>query len=117
MNPVPPQPDETRPPGAPVPVPGDLRPAEPRRAGWIEKTTAVLFCVFCIQLGLVLLVFPWVDSYWDRNWLFQIRPDWQPMLLSQQFRGAISGLGILNIFLGFAEVLRLARFARPASHH
>lgn len=111
MNPVPPSPDEARSP-ATSPTPEEQRPETPR-ASWIEKTTAVLFCVFCIQLGVVLLVFPWIDSYWDRNWLFQLRPDWAPMLLSQQFRGAISGLGILNIFLGFLEVLRLARFARP----
>ncbi|WP_321473267.1 hypothetical protein [uncultured Paludibaculum sp.] len=111
MNPELPSHEEPRPSDA-EPELEEARKGPPR-ATWVEKAAAVLFCVFCIELGLILLVYPWLDNYWNRNWLFQLRPDWQPLLLSQQFRGAVSGLGILNIFLGFLEVLRLSRFTRP----
>ncbi|MGJ5815037.1 hypothetical protein [Paludibaculum fermentans] len=112
MNPDLPNPEDSSPTGA-SPERDEMGHSTPRRATWMEKTAAVLFCVFCIELGLFLLVYPWLDNYWSRNWLLQLRPDWQPTLLSQQFRGAVSGLGILNIFLGFLEVMRLSRFARP----
>lgn len=112
MNPELPNREDSTPSGLPHDTEETGQPAS-RRATWMEKTAAVLFCVFCIELGLFLLVYPWLDNYWSRNWLIQLRPDWTPTLLSQQFRGAISGLGILNIFLGFLEVLRLSRFARP----
>ncbi|QOY85333.1 hypothetical protein [Paludibaculum fermentans] len=112
MNPELPNPDESTPSGLPPEAEETGQPTA-RRATWMEKTAAVLFCVFCIELGLFLLVYPWLDNYWSRNWLIQLRPEWTSMLLSQQFRGAVSGLGILNIFLGFLEVMRLSRFARP----
>jgi hypothetical protein len=84
---------------APVPVP------------WTHKLAAVLYCVFCLEVGIFLLVYPWMDA-WSRNWLFQLRPDWAPFLISEPFRGAVSGLGVLNLFIAVSEVFRLRRFAR-----
>jgi hypothetical protein len=89
----------------------DVAPQE-RRPAWAEKLAAVLFCIFCLELGTFLLVYPWIDTLWNRNWLFQLLPDWRPVLLSQHFRGAVSGLGILNLFVAFLEIIRLRRFAR-----
>lgn len=77
---------------------------------WTHKLAAVLYCVFCFELGIFLIVYPWMDA-WGRNYLFQILPDWTPILLSQQFRGALTGVGILNLFIGIGEVFRLRRFA------
>jgi hypothetical protein len=76
----------------------------------MQKASAVLFCVFCLEIGLFLLVYPWMDG-WERNYLVQWRPQWAPILASQQFRGALSGLGVLNLFIAFTEVFRLRRFS------
>lgn len=81
----------------------------PRPAAWIQKASAVLFCVFCFEVGAFLIVYPWLDA-WRDNYLFQLRPQWSPFLLSHQFRGAVTGLGILNIFIAFGEIFRLRRF-------
>lgn len=97
------------PPGAAT-SPDAALPASPRRATWVEKLTAVLVCVFCLEVGAFLLVYPWMDA-WAHNYLLQFRPNWTPFLLSQQFRGAVSGLGVLNIFIAISEVFRLRRFA------
>ena len=83
----------------------------PVRATWMQKLSAILFCVFCLELGLFLLIYPWLGNLWNHNWFFTLRPEWQRFLLSEQFRGAISGLGILNLFIGFLEIVRLRRFA------
>ena len=80
-------------------------------ANWMQKLSAILFCVFCLELGLFLLIYPWLGNLWNQNWFFGLRPEWQRFLLSEQFRGAISGLGILNLFIAFLEILRLRRFA------
>ena len=87
-------------------------PAMPEDAqiSWTEKLAAVLYCVFCFEVGIFLIVYPWMGA-WGRNYLFQTFPEWTPFLLSQQFRGAITGVGILNLFIAFGEVLRLRRFA------
>jgi hypothetical protein len=100
-------------PPTPPPTPEDpeleLDP-QPQRARFTEKLSAVLFCVFCLELGLFLLIYPWLDTLWNRNWLFHLKPEWSPFLLSQEFRGGVSGLGMLNLFVGFYEVIRLRRF-------
>lgn len=84
---------------------------EPVRGTWMHKLSAVLFCVFCLELGLFLLIYPWLGNLWNRNWFFSLRPEWQRFLLSEQFRGAISGLGILNLIIAVMEIFRLRRFA------
>lgn len=83
----------------------------PGAAGWMQKASAILFCIFCLELGLFLLVYPWVGDLWNHNWFITLRPEWQRFLLSEQLRGAVSGLGILNLFIGVMEVIRLRRFA------
>ena len=97
-------------PKQPIPPPNTASGWVP--AMWMPKLSAILFCIFCLELGLFLLVYPWLGNLWNRNWLFSLRPEWQRFLLSEQFRGAVSGLGILNIFVGFLEITRLRRFSR-----
>ena len=82
----------------------------PPKASLTEKLAAVLFCVFCIELGLFLLFYPWLGHLWERNWLLRFRPEWTAFLMSEEFRGAVSGLGILNLFVGLIETFRLRRF-------
>ncbi len=92
---------------AEVPDPG-LRQAD-GAAHWTAKASAVLFCIFCLELGAFLIVFPWLDIY-PANWFIQLRPEYAALLTSYPFRGAMTGLGCLNIVVGIAEVFRLRRF-------
>ena len=77
---------------------------------WYHKASAVAGAVFCFELGVFLLVYPWIGN-WDplASWL----PVWaRPHWVSSWFRGAVSGLGLLNIYISFTEVFRLRRFSR-----
>src|ERR1700704_6065804 len=60
---------------------------------WYHKTAALLLIVFCLEIGVVLLVFPWSD-YWDNNffstWIPKLHDFWD----NSYVRGAVSGLGI-----------------------
>ncbi len=94
----------------PEPLPPPL-PSAPPRASFLEKLGAILFCIFCLEIGIFLLFYPWIDPLWGRNWLFHLKPQWRPFILSSHFRGAVSGLGILNLFIAFTEILRLRRFS------
>jgi hypothetical protein len=77
---------------------------------WYHKMAGVMAAIFCFELGVFLLVFPWA-SEWDVNY-FAFLPLWARTLwMSPYFRGAISGLGILNIYISFLEVFRLRRFS------
>jgi hypothetical protein len=70
----------------------------------------VLFCIFCLEIGIFLLFYPWTEA-WGRNWWFYLRAEWRPFLLSDPFRGAMSGLGILNLLIGVRSIFGLRRFA------
>jgi hypothetical protein len=87
-----------------------MRSASP--SSWTAKASAVLFSIFCLELGAFLMVFPWLDLY-PTNWFVQARPEYTPLLTSYSFRGAMTGLGLLNVVVGLAEVFRLRRFAAP----
>ncbi len=87
------------------------KPEQPgRKASWMEKAAAVVYCVFCIEIGLFLLVYPWMRS-WEQNYLIQMQPALTGFLTSVQFRGAVSGLGILNLFAAVSEILALRRYS------
>ena len=56
-----------------------------------------------LLVGLVLLVAPWT-SLWDSNWLLQPHPATRDLLLNAFTRGAVSGLGIINILIALHDV-------------
>ena len=88
----------------------DGPPPESPRFTWQDKLLALLGVIFCFELGVFLLVFPWV-SEWNANY-FARMPAWaHDLWVSPYFRGAISGVGLVNVYISFLEVLRLRRFS------
>jgi hypothetical protein len=67
---------------------------------------ALLLAAFFLEVGFVLLVVPW-SSYWDRNFFSQSWPPLHALLTSNYVRGAVSGLGIVNVLAAVSELARL----------
>jgi len=66
-------------------------------------------------MGLVLVIVPW-STFWDRNYFVETIPLIQQITHNYFVRGAISGCGLINMFIGLAELcslLRQCRFERP----
>jgi hypothetical protein len=59
---------------------------------------------FFVEVGLLLLVVPW-SSYWERNYFGTLWPALRPWLVSNYVRGAVSGLGLVNLLAGIADLL------------
>ncbi len=89
----------------------EAAPARPRRYRWYHKLTALLFIIFCLELGLFLLIFPWSD-WWKSNFFASYIPEWHRYWDSAYLRGAVSGLGVVNLYISLAEIFRLRRFSR-----
>ena len=65
-----------------------------------------------LLIGLVLIVAPWT-SLWDSNWLLQTHPAVRDVLLNTFTRGAVSGLGLVNIMIALYDAFsRLFETAR-----
>ncbi|MBM3811132.1 MAG: hypothetical protein FJW20_05800 [Acidimicrobiia bacterium] len=87
---------------------------------WYHKLTGLLFAIFCFEMGVFLVVFPWLDS-WNTNYFAWIEAStadqawiaetWRSVWRSPHFRGAVSGLGFVNIYFSILEVYRLRRYS------
>ena len=68
----------------------------------------LLFTLFCLEVGLVLFLLPWTHL-WDNNYLFNVTPKLKNLWLSAYLRGAVSGVGLINLWIGLDEAWRLRR--------
>ena len=77
----------------------------------------LLLVGFFFEVGFVLIVIPW-SAFWDRNYFAQIAPPLGVLITNNFFRGAVSGLGVINVLSGLAELISLVLARsneRPAS--
>ncbi len=78
---------------------------------WFNKLAAVLYAFFCLEIGILLLLLPWV-GLWDHNYFALVATRWPDVWSSPYLRGAVSGLGVVDIAIALIELVRLRRFAR-----
>jgi hypothetical protein len=64
--------------------------------------TTFLSVISSLLVGLVLVVAPWT-VLWDGNYLLQPLPLLRSLLLHPLVRGAVSGLGVVNILIAIDE--------------
>jgi hypothetical protein len=64
--------------------------------------SAVLVVLLCV-MGAMLFYLPWT-GIWEKNYFLIHFPSLMHILLHPSFRGAVSGLGILDIFLAITMI-------------
>lgn len=76
----------------------------------------LLVVVFFLEIGVVLIVIPWL-AFWDRNYFGQLVPPLGAFMTNNFVRGAVSGLGVINVIAGCLELVSilLARSANRAT--
>ena len=72
---------------------------------WRERLKLVIFVVFCIELGIFLIVYPWTPL-WAENSLLLDYPTMAWILGTGVARGMVSGLGILDIGIGIWQAIQ-----------
>ncbi len=89
----------------------DITPLVTERHGrpWYTKLLSLCFVIFCFEIGVFLVVFPWMDNVWEANHAAGFSPWLADVWGNPFFRGALSGLGLVNIYISFLEILRLIR--------
>jgi hypothetical protein len=71
---------------------------------WLQRISLAVLVTFCIYIGLLLLCLPWTH-FWDQNPLLMAYPPLTRLLLRGATRGVVSGLGLLDLWIGCSEVL------------
>jgi hypothetical protein len=88
----------------------DLAPpvsADRRRTAW-GWLFGVCFVLFTYSIGAFLVVAPWMDN-WNSNDIQGLVPGLGHVWKDPYFRGAVTGLGLVNIYLACLEVVQLLR--------
>lgn len=63
----------------------------------------ILVALF-LEVGFLLVVVPW-SAFWDRNYFAQSIPALNALITNNFVRGGISGLGLVNVYVGLAELV------------
>jgi len=71
----------------------------------MNRVLRVLLMLVFFEMGALLLFLPWLNS-WESNYFLTRYPALIPVLLHPGTRGAISGLGVLNILLAASMIRR-----------
>src|SRR5437868_7123615 len=78
---------------------------------WSRRTWTLLKVLACVYLGVTVAVLPWTP-WWANNNLLLNYPTLRGIVLQPFFRGAVSGVGLLDLWIAIAEVLNY-RDPRP----
>ena len=100
---------------APQQEPAALAPMESPHGRRLRRLWSLCFALFAFEIGMFLLLFPWMD-YWSMNhlpsFLPSIRNEFQDLWDDPYFKGAISGLGLLNLQIAFRRVISILQDGR-----
>jgi hypothetical protein len=97
---------------APPPTPAsatllDPPPSTQKHSGlqlWLHRTSVFLFVLISAVAGVLLVILPWTDE-WTDNYLLLSFPWLRDFVANGFFRGLCSGLGLLDIWIGFWEAI------------
>lgn len=79
-------------------------PALSRASIWLHRLLVLLFVFICAATGVLLVILPWLPQWGDNSLLIRF-PGLRPLITHGFFRGICSGLGLLDIWIGFSEAI------------
>ncbi len=100
-----PEPPEPQPAAHPASPPQTAVPPVEPAPLWLQRLSLFILVIFCIYLGVIVTVLPWWKSVWDQNPVFAAWPRVAHVLRMGPVRGIISGLGLLDIWIGISEAV------------
>jgi hypothetical protein len=71
----------------------------------MNRLLRIVYIVFCLEMGVFLFIFPWI-SLWSRNYFVGHYPLFAAIIHNYFLRGAVSGLGLADVWLAMFEVWR-----------
>jgi hypothetical protein len=69
----------------------------------MNRIFRALLVVVAFEMGALLLYLPW-SGYWEQNYFLSHYPSLMRIVLHPSFRGAVSGVGVLDILLAIGWI-------------
>jgi hypothetical protein len=79
---------------------------------WLHRVMILLFVFFCATVGVLLVILPWRPEWTDNHFLLA-SPGLRAFVSNGFVRGLCSGLGVLDIWIGFWEAVHFHDEKRP----
>jgi hypothetical protein len=79
----------------------------------MRRLLTIIYVVFCLELGIFLFILPWV-SLWGKNYFVGHYPLVSWVSRNYFLRGAVSGLGLADIWLAIYEIWRFFHHPRTS---
>ena len=88
-----------------------------------SRLSVIFYIILCFEIGIVLTVLPWVPhgwwglSDWGNNYFLilasrKVGFGIQRFVASGWMRGAVTGIGMLNLGMGFWEMINFRKTVR-----
>lgn len=71
----------------------------------------ILYILYSLEVGVFLLFLPWLNI-WENNYLLYLYPKIRLVVANPFFKGAVLGLGIVNILIGIQEIANFRKRSR-----
>jgi len=72
---------------------------------WLLRVGVLMFVFLCATIGVMLMILPWRPE-WGDNHLLLPYPTLRAIFASGFVRGVCTGLGVLNVWIGFWEAIQ-----------
>jgi hypothetical protein len=72
---------------------------------WLQRLSLFVLVLFCVYLGVLVMILPWWPRVWDHNMFISSHPGLAVVMHNGAMRGFISGLGLLDIWIGISEAI------------
>jgi hypothetical protein len=70
----------------------------------MNRLSRILCGLICLESGVLLICLPWMH-FWERNYFLDRYPALIPYLLNPYLRGAVTGLGLLDVAIAAGALL------------
>jgi len=68
----------------------------------------LFFALLALEIGMTLVVFPWLDN-WEFNYFQNFSPALENLWDDPYFRGAVTGLGFVNLYIACLQIYQVIR--------
>jgi len=82
---------------------------------WLQRTSLVLLVATCCYIGILLIVLPWTPLWGENHFLGWLPERWVDWLMTGAARGIVSGLGLLDLWIGLEEAIGPRRRKKVAA--
>ncbi len=77
---------------------------------WLQRLSLIVLVMFCFYIGGLMAILPWSPRYWDQNGWLLAHPAVDAVLDRGWVRGLLTGVGLLDIWIGISELLHYRDF-------